>query len=169
MAICRFHRRGNAIWVKVFGIGCSICNLRNKSAAKFCFGQNGVKVRKGETALSACRSFPFPMTYPFLGKLMFLFKEHTAFRHKVQQYFKLRCLAVGKRHFADFIGEVVQLWLKFLTFLLQSAICRFHRRDNATLVKAFNIGYSICNSPCKPATKFRFRFKAYHLTVPEQR
>ena len=29
------------------------------------------KVRKGETTLLACRSFPFPMTYPLLGKLGF--------------------------------------------------------------------------------------------------
>ena len=36
-AICRFHRRGSATWVKVLDIGCSICVLRNKSAVKFRF------------------------------------------------------------------------------------------------------------------------------------
>ena len=40
--------------------------------------------------------------------------------------------------------------------LIQMAICRFHRRGNAILVKVLNISTSICNLPCKPAAKFRF-------------
>ena len=42
-AFCRFHRRGNAIWVKVLNIGTSICNSPCKPAAKFHFRQSEVK------------------------------------------------------------------------------------------------------------------------------
>ena len=42
-------------------------------------------------------------------------------------------LAVDKRQFADFIGKAMQFWLKFLTFLLQSAICRASRQQSFVL------------------------------------
>ena len=55
---------------KPYGWQEAICRASRQQ--NFIVVQNVVKVRKGETALSACRSFPFPMTYPFLGKLMFI-------------------------------------------------------------------------------------------------
>ena len=99
------------------------------------------------------------MTYPFLGKLKIVL------RWFITLFAAVECvgLALDKDTLPN-KSATNKAKLEFKVpkpYGLQKAFCRFHRRGSATLVKVFNIGCSICNLPCKPATKFRFGFKTW--------
>ena len=146
MAICRFHRRGNATWVKVFNIGCSICNSPCKPAKRLNFRAKCRNLavilhvipvlRHGNLLLGNVKPYgkqrhtaDKSATKLNLGlkcQSLTVCKRHFAAVGCAECHFTSKCLslAVCKRHFADFIGEVMQLGLKFLTLVVQSAICR---------------------------------------------